>query len=154
MRSLVGEHRISIIEFIDLNSDTTIIKPNTFIFNLIRDKKVYRAIRVTVVESLGLYDAGSFTVDYGIHSLHRFKWEELDTTDYTKVVSLNYLDVNDVKKTLTTWICDTELIVGKDTIIKLSKEEAERIFNDLIWKIHDNLLYTPDCDMLIIRDEI
>jgi hypothetical protein len=143
MRSLVDNIRVLVIE---RTNDYSYHKNGMFVFNLVRNNIVFRAIRITLVQALGM-------INGELELFDQFKWEELNTKDYLDITSTTYFSVGNVQCTLLTWICSTDLIVGKDIIVKLTTEEANNLLTSFLYELKGDILYSPDCSQ-IIRNEV
>lgn len=142
-----NNYRIAVIEF--TAGDGSKLPPKTFIFNFIKNEKILRTVRLTLVDALGLFDDNS-----EMNMFHQFKWEELDLNDNRIINHSFYCSVQYVKQTICGWISEIEFIVGKDILVKLANDEIEKIWFHTIYRIHPDVILTASEDVLIIRNEI
>ena len=158
MRSLVDKQYVALFETLQ---ERDVIVKNHFKFNIIANASVYRTIRLTLVDALAFYNNGSSYINYGVHVIKHFKFEELDVNDNSVITNTNYVSVQNVFDNLQTWIENTPLhqLVGSTCVeYKLTKQESANAlklmlhhisdFSEVMYESYTRVNYT------IIRNEL
>ncbi len=126
-------------------------KNKSFTFNLVNEGVLFRIIRLTIVDSLGLFNDEN--IGQHLHHFNQFKCEELEVGNTDVIEFTIYKSINEVRERLYEWLSIMKYIVD-NTEIELSPNEIKNVWNYILFEL--NVVKTKEIseDIWILRNEI
>ncbi len=123
----------------------------SFTFNLVDEGVLFRTIRLTIVDSLGLFNDEN--IGQHLHHFNQFKWEELEVGKIDVIKFTTYKSINEIRDTLCDWMSKMKYIINVIEI-ELTPNEIKSVWNYILWEINGVKTKEISENVWIIRNEI